>query len=401
MLVYDWRLAFIALSITFAYLVVSVLIFPILRKRQEEVISNVAIEQSYLIETIRATRAVKIFARESQRESAWRNLYAEVVNSNLAYGKLTVGGQFASTILGGLQTILIVYFGALFVIDGALTIGMLFAFMAYRRQFSSVANALVQKVIEFRMLGLHLERLSDIVQTEKEAGLDVISADPVKRPHEIKLENISFRYAHNDPHIFESLNLTIQPGEFIAISGPSGGGKSTLMKVILGLAIPESGQIKIDNTPLKSFGISNWRALTGVVMQDDQLLSGTISENISFFDADMDIEKVVACAKAAQIHDDISRMPMNYLSTIGEMGSALSGGQKQRLLLARALYSDPQILLLDEGTANLDEKAEKLIADIISEMDITRIIIAHRPELLNRADRVLDMIDGQLIERTN
>ncbi|MEP3889814.1 MAG: peptidase domain-containing ABC transporter [Hellea sp.] len=399
MLIYDWRLALIAVGITVIYLVLSLILFPILRNRQQKVIENIAVEQSYLIETIRATRPVKIFARQNQRESVWRNLYSDVVNANISYGKLTVGGQFATSLIGGFQTILIVYFGAIFVIDGDLTIGMLFAFMAYRRQFSNVTNALVQKVSEFRMLGLHLERLSDIVQTEKEEGLEVTKTGRQDSPPEIKIQDVSFRYAHNDPYIFENLNLTIQPGEFIAISGASGGGKTTLFKIILGLVLPTTGYVKIDGAPLRSFGIGNWRALTGVVMQDDQLLSGTIAENISFFDSELDMEKVVACAQAAQIDEDVARMPMKYLSAIGEMGSALSGGQKQRLLLARAFYSNPQILLLDEGTANLDEAAEKLIADIITGMDITRIIIAHRPELLERADRVLDMIDGRLVAR--
>ena len=249
------------------------------------------------------------------------------------------------------------------------------------------------------MLGLHLERLSDIVQADKEEGLEVPVSDIRSVKGQIELEEISFRYAHNDPFVFQKLSLSINPGELVGIAGPSGGGKTTLLKVMLGLLRPTEGDIRIDGLPLHAFGLRNWRAATGVVMQDDQLLSGTIADNVSFFDPQIDMQRVVECAVRAQIHDDISRMPMQYLSMIGDMGAALSGGQRQRLLLARALYHEPGVLFLDEGTANLDEQAEKRIADLISQMEITRIVVAQRPELLRRADRVFDMVDGKLIER--
>lgn len=399
MLIYDWWLALIAVGCTVLYLIISLVLFPFMRNRQEDLIAKMAKEQTHIIETIRASRAVKLFSRETERESAWRNLYADVINSGVSYGKLGIGNQFASRLLFGLQTVLIVYFGARFILAGDLTVGMLFAFLSYRQNFSIRSEGLVNKGIQFRMLGLHLERLSDIVQTDKEEGLEVPVSDirPVKG--QIELEEISFRYAHNDPFVFQKLSLSINPGEFVGFAGPSGGGKTTLLKVMLGLLRVTEGDIRIDGLPLHAFGLRNWRAATGVVMQDDQLLSGTIADNVSFFDPQIDMQRVVECAVRAQIHDDISRMPMQYLSMIGDMGAALSGGQRQRLLLARALYHEPGILFLDEGTANLDEQAEKRIADVISQMEITRIVVAQRPELLRRADRVFDMAGGKLIER--
>ncbi len=249
------------------------------------------------------------------------------------------------------------------------------------------------------MLGLHLDRLSDIVQADKEDGLEVPASDIRRVSGQIELEEISFRYAQNDPFVFQKLSLCIKPGEFVGVAGPSGGGKTTLLKVMLGLLRPTTGDIRVDGLPLKAFGLRNWRAAAGVVMQDDQLLSGTIADNISFFDSKVDMERVVECAMRAQVHDEISQMPMQYLSMIGDMGAALSGGQRQRLLLARALYHEPGILFLDEGTANLDEQTEKLIGEVISKMKITRIVVAQRPELLTRADRVFDLVDGKLFER--
>lgn len=398
MFIYDWRLAVVAIALTFAYLVISLILFPFMRDRQESLIANSAREQTYVIESIRASRAVKLFGRESERENSWRNHYAEVVNAGISFGKFGIANQFSSNLFFGLQTVLIVYFGTLFIFDGDMTVGMLFAFMSYRQSFATAVEGIIEKGIEFRMLNLHLDRLSDIVQADKEEGLEVLDSGRTLEG-KVELADLGFRYASSDPVVFEGINLSVAPGEFVAIAGPSGGGKTTLLKVMLGLLRPTEGATKIDGLPLDTFGLRNWRAETGVVMQDDQLLTGTIADNISFFDPNIDMQRVVECAAVAQVHDDISNMPMQYLSMIGDMGAALSGGQRQRLLLARALYHKPKILFLDEGTANLDMEAEKRIADVLSGMDITRIVVAHREELLERADRVFDMIDGNLVQR--
>ena len=399
MLFYNWKLALIAVVFTATYLIVSLVLFPFMRSRQEELIAKSATEDTHIIETIRASRAIKLFGREVERENAWRNLYADVINAGISYGRLEIGNQFGATLLFGLQTVLIVYFGAQYILAGEMSTGMLFAFMSYRQNFAATAEGLINKGIEFRMLRLHLERLSDIVQSEKEDGLEAPISDIRQVQGRIDLEEISFRYDPNEPFLFEDISLAIQPGEYIAIAGPSGGGKTTLLKVMLGLLKPETGVIRIDGLPLHSLGLRNWRAATGVVMQDDQLLSGSIADNIASFDPQIDMERVVECATLAQAHEDISRMPMHYLSMIGDMGAALSGGQRQRLLLARALYHNPQVLFLDEGTANLDLQAERQIAEVISRMEITRIVIAHRPELLKRANRILVLAGGRLIEQ--
>jgi len=189
----------------------------------------------------------------------------------------------------------------------------------------------------------------------------------------------------------DGINLTIQAEDFVAITGPSGGGKTTLLKLILGLYEPSEGEILIDGKPLTKSTRLPWRKHIGVVMQDDQLLSGSIADNISFFDPQIDMEKVHKASMLAQIHHEIMAMPMNYMSMIGDMGSALSGGQKQRILIARALYQDPKVLFLDEGTANLDEKTECEIVNIISQLPLTRVIIAHRPAFINKANQVFEI----------
>jgi ATP-binding cassette subfamily B protein RaxB len=191
----------------------------------------------------------------------------------------------------------------------------------------------------------------------------------------------------------------VAAGEYIAITGASGGGKTTLIKVMLGLLQPTSGEILIDGTPLRQFGLRTFRDQVGVVMQDDQLMSGSVADNICFFDDSFDMEWMQTCAKTAGIHDEIMRMPMGYNSLIGDMGTFLSGGQKQRVLLARALYRRPRNLFMDEGTSALDMALEARVNAAVKALGLTRIIIAHRLETIASASRVLTVHQGFVEER--
>ena len=296
----------------------------------------------------------------------------------------------------GLQQVLVVLVGGRMIMQGNFTVGMLFAVMLYRANFTERAIALIEQGVKFRLLGLHLDRMADIIHAEKEPGSDTVGMANRTLAGRLHLEDVSFRYSERDPVIFKGVTLDIEPGDFIAIIGPSGGGKTTLLKVMLALYPPSTGTLMIDGVPLDAFGIRAFRSQIGVVQQDDQLLAGTIADNISIFDPDIDMEKVMACAAQANIHDDIMAMPMNYLGLVGDMGSALSGGQRQRILIARALYRGPRMLVLDEGTANLDMVSEAEIATLVESLDITRIVIAHRPELVKRAGKVFEMKHGHL-----
>ncbi|MEE9346718.1 MAG: peptidase domain-containing ABC transporter [Robiginitomaculum sp.] len=389
MFMFSPLLAAIVAGLTVILAIITILIYPKMRATQEEAILNKALENTHVIESIRASTTVKLLGREASREASWRNLYADFINASTAYGKWVVLQQFAQTLLTGVQAIAVIYFGSLAVTSGAMSLGMLFAFLAFALSFTTAASALLQKGIELSLLGLHLQRLSDIIYAPQEGESAGKPLGDLKG--EIRLQNISFRYSQEDPLILEGVNETIAAGEMVAITGKSGGGKTTLLKLILGLYAPTSGEVLIDGEPLSAINLRDWRSQIGVVMQDDSLLSGSLADNISFFDPDLDMAKIVRAAKIARIHDEISAMPMHYMSMVGNMGSVLSGGQKQRVLLARALYNSPKLLFLDEGTANLDVMTEKEIAAVIADMPITRIIIAHRPEFLNRADRVINM----------
>jgi ATP-binding cassette, subfamily B, bacterial CvaB/MchF/RaxB len=271
---------------------------------------------------------------------------------------------------------------------------MVFAFIAYKLQFTGKAVSLVDRSIEFRLLGLHLERLGDIALTPLERGQDQPLTDGRPIQGAIELRNVSYRYAETDRFVLENVNLKVEAGEFLTISGPSGTGKTTMMKICLGLLEPTSGEVFIDGIPLNTLGVRAYREQVAAVMQDDQLLSGSIADNIAFFDPSHHEERMVESAKLAGIHDEILAMPMGYGSLVGDMGSALSGGQKQRLLLARALYRQPRILFMDEGTAHLDTENERLINERLRALSITRVSIAHRSGIAQGAHRMIRLESG-------
>jgi ATP-binding cassette subfamily B protein RaxB len=278
---------------------------------------------------------------------------------------------------------------------------MLFAFMAYKHQFVDKAARFVEKAIEWRMLDLHLERLADIVAAEPESGFGQLPVPAEYRRQlggAIAARGLCFRYAPDTAPVFSDVDFVIAPGDYVAITGPSGGGKTTLMKVLLGLLEPSAGEVLVDGVPLAAYGPRSFREQVGVVMQDDQLLSGSVADNICFFADDFDLDWMRRCATIAQIDDEIMRMPMGYNTLIGDMGTFLSGGQKQRLLLARALYRRPRILFMDEGTSHLDLALEQRVSAAVRALGVTRIVIAHRPDTIASATRVVRLADGAITE---
>jgi ATP-binding cassette subfamily B protein RaxB len=381
----------LALIVIFALVLnlgLSLTLFPMQRRKMEEEILAEAKEQSHLMESVRAATTIKLMGREAERESSWRNLHADSTNASIAVGRLQISQNLFQSIVTGLQNVIVIYVAAGLILNAqGFSVGMLFSFLSFRQTFTDRTVALINQVIQFRFLRLHLDRLADIVTTEAE-GTGEAPAMLLNVEGRIRFKDVSFRYGATDPLVLEDVSFEIEPGDYVAFTGPSGGGKTTLMKLLLGLNRPTDGQIELDGHRSNPDLFRAWRNSVGVVAQDDRLLAGSIADNIACFDPDLDMERVQAAAMAAQVHEDIGRMPMQYLSLVGDMGSTLSGGQRQRVLLARALYRQPKVLILDEGTANLDEHNETLIADLIKDMPITRIVVAHRPALIQRAHKV-------------
>ena len=396
---YSALLAAISIFGALLHLALVFALFPAMRYRMEEEILARAKEQSHLMETVRAATTVKLMGREAERESAWRNLYADVTNAGISVGKYQITTGFIQTLITGLVYVIIVYLGARLILNGqGFSVGMLFAFLSFRQTFNDRAIGLVNQLVQFRLLGLHLDRLADIVTAAPES--EAVKTQNLEVKGAISVRALSFRYGAADQLVLQDVSLDVMPGDFFAITGPSGGGKTTLLKLLVGLHRPTSGTIEVDGNRVDPEMWRAWRAHVGIVAQDDRLLSGTIADNIAFFDPDLDMAKVQAAAMTAQVHEEIMRAPMQYLGLVGDMGSTLSGGQRQRVLLARALYRQPRILFLDEGTANLDEATEEAIANLIEKMPITRVVVAHRPALLRRANRVFVIRDRQISEVT-
>jgi len=269
---------------------------------------------------------------------------------------------------------------------------MMIAFPAFTNQSIARTTALTDKWVDFRMLKLHAERLADITLSRPEEDGDDDEAWESDLPNaSIELRDVSFRYGEDEPWILKNCNLRVESGRSIAITGGSGCGKTTLAKVILGLLEPTEGEVLFGGVPIRKLGVHRYRSLISAVMQDDQLFSGTIAHNISFGAPIEGVERVVEAARLAAVHDDIAAMPMGYNSLVGDMGSSLSGGQKQRVILARALFRQPRLLVLDEATSHLDVEREKLVNGAISQLCVTRIVIAHRLETVMSAGARFDM----------
>jgi ATP-binding cassette, subfamily B, bacterial CvaB/MchF/RaxB len=371
-----------------------------LRQASAEAIVWSARRDSHFLETLRGIRTVKLFNGQEERRAHWLNLLVETVNRQLTTDKLRLLFRTANSLLLGILMILVIWLGARRVLDGGFSVGLLLAFIAYKGQFLNRVSELVNKTVDLTMLRLHAERLADIALTAPEVrGVPTLSSEMEVLPASIELRNVSFKYSEQEPWILKNLDLRIAASESVAIVGPSGGGKSTLLKLLSGLLQPTSGEILVNGEPLSRIGLENYRSMLGVVMQDDQLFAGSIADNICFFSDRPNQERIEASAKLAAVHTDIVAMPMGYGTLIGDMGTVLSGGQKQRVLVARALYRRPGILLLDEATSHLDVEREKAVNDALRGTRMTRIIIAHRPETIRASNRVVTLVNGEIADR--
>ena len=294
------------------------------RRFTDELITHSGNTQSVFLETIRAVRAIKLAGRESERHALWNNALTEQQNVNFRQSTFNMWGGAGYKLVLGAQALLMLYFGAMQIMSGHMTLGMFMAFQAYAVQFSTRARSIVTQVFAYKTLDLHLERIGDIVHADPESHLE--GSMPVSTiTGEIEVRDIDFRYAPQDPFVFRDVTFKILPGERIALTGPSGGGKSTLLKILTGLYGATSGQILINGSPLGAIGLRSYREHIGVVMQDDHLLSGTVADNVAFFDANIDFLRVREACRLACVHDEIERLPMGYHSLIGDMGSILSG----------------------------------------------------------------------------
>jgi len=396
MALYSTLLSAIVLTAVGAYALLRWAFFARMRRATEEALIHDAKKTSHFLESLRGVMAIKLFGAESDRQSRFMNLVVDAMNADIVVRRLELMLSVANRGLFGLERVAVIWVGALLVLDHHLSVGMLFAFVAYKEQFSQRVAGLIDKWAELKMLKVQGERLADIVLAGPEVtGLPApavgVAAD---KPPRIELREVSFRYSNNEPEVLRRISMTIDPGDSVAIVGPSGCGKTTLIKLMLGILQPQQGEVHVGGRPLSHLGTRAWRTLVGTVMQDEPLFAGSIADNICFFDPRPDMAWIAECARRAAVHDEVAALPMGYYTLIGDMGTTLSGGQKQRVLLARALYKRPAILFLDEATSALDVERERLVNHAVRQLQLTRVIVAHRPETIASADRVVALDAG-------
>jgi ATP-binding cassette subfamily B protein RaxB len=391
MAVYSRTLTGVVVAAAGLYALLRLALYRPLREAQEEEIRSRARQHSNFLESVRGIQSIKLFNRQPLRRTQYQNLLADQFNASIRVQRLGILYKALNGTLFAVENVAVVWLGALLILDGGFSVGMLFAFVAYKQQFIGRSTTLVENAIELKILSLHTERVADIALAEPEPEADTGSAPVTLQRHGISVRDLCFQYAESEPRVFNNLNFAIEEGESVAIIGPSGCGKTTLLKVMLGLLPPSSGEVLIGGLGVDRLGPERFRSLVGTVMQDDQLFAGSIADNISFFDPEPDWERIAQCAELAAIHEEILAMPMHYHTMVGDMGSVLSGGQKQRVLLARALYKRPKILMLDEATSHLDVAREQKVNQAVMRLTLTRVIVAHRPETIASADRVITL----------
>lgn len=397
MVIYSLTLTLLVVASVAIILAVELITFPYRRRLVEEEIHAKANEDSFMMESIRASSTIKLMSHEAERESQWRNYFAKELNIGFSLVKLDMFTGLIIGFVSGLEAIIIVYIAVIMVVDNTgFSIGMLFAFISFKGQFTSAANTLIDLLIRYKLLALHLDRVGDIIHAEPDSFQNAIPE--YTGVASIRLSNVNLRYGENTPNVLNNVTLEIKDGDYVAIVGASGGGKTTLLKVLMGLYLPDEGKVYLGGQLANADLFQAWRRIGAAVMQEDRLLAGSIQQNITFFDPNPDTEWVRECTRMACVDGDIEEMPMQLQSLVGDMGSALSGGQKQRILLARALYRRPKIIFMDEGTANLDPASELKIASTLRNMSVTRIVVAHRPALIKDVDYVYQVVDGSIAE---
>ncbi|GAA3954316.1 hypothetical protein GCM10022278_11320 [Allohahella marinimesophila] len=397
---YSMTLTWIVLGSIPCYVILSIIITPILKKRLDEKFARGAENQAFLTESIASIETVKAMAVEPQMQRKWEdNLAAYVAAAFKANNLGNISSQVAQFI-NKIVTVLILWFGATLVMSNELTIGQLIAFNMIAGRVSGPILKLVQLWQDFQQAGISIQRLGDILNTPTEPGHNPNRTTLPRIQGRVTFDKVSFRYKPDQPQTLKQIALDVKAGEVIGIVGRSGSGKSTLTKLIQRLYVPETGRVMVDGIDLAQMEPAWLRRQVGVVLQENRLFNSSVKDNIALTDPSLPMDAVVRAATLAGAHEFIVGLPEGYDTMVGEQGAALSGGQRQRIAIARALITNPRILILDEATSALDYESERIIQENMRHLckGRTVFIIAHRLSTVRQADRILVVEQGEIVE---
>ncbi|HHA1986687.1 peptidase domain-containing ABC transporter [Enterobacter ludwigii] len=392
MALYGGWLTGVVMCFTALYVLIRLMTYSTYRELSEEILVRDARTRSYFMETLYGIATIKMQGFSERRSIHWLNLEIDTINTEIKITKMDLLFGGVNSLITACEQIAMLWLGSRLIIDNDITVGMFIAFGVFREQFADRIWSLTNFLTKLRMMHLHNERVADIAlntQEKKKPDREVLNT---MKPVALEINALSYRYDDHSAAVFRGLSFQVLAGESVAITGPSGAGKTTLMRVLCGLFEPQTGSVMIDGNDIQQLGLNNYRKIIGCVMQDDKLFSGSIRENICGFDENADYEWMEECARASFIHGAIVKMPMGYDTLVGELGEGLSGGQKQRIFIARALYRKPGILFMDEATSALDEESETYVNQAIKKLNITRIIIAHRQSTIASVERVIRLM---------
>ncbi len=400
MFFYSTTLTFVVLGAIPAFVFLSLIITPMLKHRLDERFNRGAEAQAFLVEMVTGAQTVKALAVEPEVQKRWEGLLAKYVRSSFKTAKLSgVAGTVGQFIERG-SSLAILWLGAHLVMSGDLTVGQLIAFQMLSGRVSGPVLRLVQLWQDFQQAGLSIRRLGDIFHSTPEPSVNVTKTRfPAIQGH-VRLETITFRYRLDGPEVIRKINLDIRAGMIMGIVGRSGSGKSTLAKLIQRLYLPEAGRILIDGIDLALADPAWLRRQIGVVLQESFLFNGSVRDNIAFHYPQATMEEIIRVANMAGSHEFILELPEGYDTVVGERGTALSGGQRQRIAIARALLTNPRILIFDEATSSLDSESESIIQRNLRQIcqGRTVILIAHRLSTLRIAERIIVLERGEIVE---
>jgi len=397
---YNVTLAWCVVGSLPIYVILSVLAFPRYIQLLEEKFNRGAMNQSFLVETVSAMSTLKAMAVAPAIQRRWDEQLAGYVAASFKTVTLGNGVDQIAQFVSKMVQLLILWLGAESVMAGQMTVGELVAFNMLASQVSQPILKLVHLWKDYQQVKVSVSRLGDILNSEAERPSEssMISMPPVDGS--IRFENVSFRYDPAGQDVIHDLNLAIQPGDFIGIVGSSGSGKSTLTKLVQILYRPSGGRILIDHTDLTVVDPDSLRRQIGVVLQENVLFNCSVAENIAYGHPDISFPRVLDAARLAGAHEFVAALPAGYSTIIGERGTSLSGGQRQRIAIARALVTNPRILIFDEATSALDYESEQIIQENMERIcrGRTVIVIAHRLSTVRKADRIITMERGRIVE---